>query len=402
MWFLVAIVLLIFPTFFHFILFMARIIINGINAKSGGGRSILTNLLSILGQRESLHSYIVLVPSMGGYAEFQRGHINIIACPTLSKQILLPFTATVALPHIISMLDGDLIFNLSDIPIPSEIPQIFLFDWPYAAYPESIAWHKGSMHDRVKRQVKYILYQRYIKHIDVLIAQGPAIAKRLSDLYGIYDIPIVPNAVSVDNLSDTLYADKHLGSGYKFLCLSHYYSHKNIEIFIDLAKIIRTKALDWKIIITIDRGQGKGASQLLEDIKKHDLTDIIINIGAIPMAEVPSLYRQCDALLLPTLLESFSGTYVEAMHHSKPIFTSGYEFAHDVCGNAAWYFDPLDVRDIFRVISAALDDPDALNQKISNGRKRLSSMLSWDQAFCGYMKIIDEVLCKARQGKIKV
>jgi glycosyltransferase involved in cell wall biosynthesis len=112
------------------------------------------------------------------------------------------------------------------------------------------------------------------------------------------------------------------------------------------------------------------------------------------MADVPSLYRQVDALLLPTLLESFSGTYVEAMFHGKPIFTSNYEFATDVCQGAALYFDPLDVLDIFQCIRLATDNPNLIVQKIVAGKDRLRSMLNWNQAFDAYMAIINGMLKK--------
>ena len=51
-------------------------------------------------------------------------------------------------------------------------------------------------------------------------------------------------------------------------------------------------------------------------------------------------------MILPTLLESFSATYIEAMFHGKTILTSDLDFARDVCGEAAFYFDPLNPQSI--------------------------------------------------------
>jgi hypothetical protein len=51
------------------------------------------------------------------------------------------------------------------------------------------------------------------------------------------------------------------------------------------------------------------------------------------MSDVPKWYKATQALLLPTLLESFSGTYIEAMHFERPIFTSNLDFAKEVCEN---------------------------------------------------------------------
>ena len=71
------------------------------------------------------------------------------------------------------------------------------------------------------------------------------------------------------------------------------------------------------------------------------------------MEHVPILYKQVDGMIMPTLLESFSATYIDSMALGVPIFTSDRDFARDVCGDAAWYFDPLNAESIFEVISNA-------------------------------------------------
>ncbi len=373
---------------------MAHILVNGISAKSGGGRSILTNFLTVLKSRKPHHKFTVVVSSVSGYEKFIGENINIISYPILSKQALLPFTNAFVLPGLARKLSCDLVFNPADLPIPTDLPQLFLFDWPYAAYPESVAWRRGGLMDIAKRRFKYYLFRKYLKFIDVMIAQGPALRERLVRLYGFEAIPVVPNAVSIDNIMSSGGRDFCLSGGFKLLCLSHYYSHKNLESFMDLGELIRVNQLDWRIVITIHPDQGHGAGRLLNEICKRGLADIICNVGPVSMADVPSLYRQVDALLLPTLLESFSGTYVEAMFHGKPIFTSNYEFATDVCQGAALYFDPLDVLDMFQCIRLATDNPNLIVQKIVAGKDRLRSMLNWNQAFDAYMAIINGMLKK--------
>ncbi len=49
---------------------------------------------------------------------------------------------------------------------------------------------------------------------------------------------------------------------------------------------------------------------------------------------------------MPTLLECFSASYLEAMYMKKIIFTSDLPFAHTVCKDAAFYFAPHDVENI--------------------------------------------------------
>jgi glycosyltransferase involved in cell wall biosynthesis len=375
---------------------MAHVVINGISAKSGGGKSILTNFLSVLEAQKSAHRFTVLVPDAALYNEFRSENISVRELPVMSKQLLIALASSWYIPVLIQRLGCDLIFNLADIPVRTTKPQIFLFDWSYAAYPESIAWHRSSRMDTLRRRFKYYFFNRYLRYVDVLIAQGPAIGKRLCDLYGINRIPVIPNAVSLDNLNSPGYMDFRLGDGYKLLCLSQYYSHKNLEILVELAEHIRQTNKNWKIILTIHPNQGAGARALLQDIARRNLSENIVNIGPVEMKDVPSLYRQCDALVLPTLLESFSGTYVEAMFHQKPIFTSNYEFAMDVCKDAAWYFDPLDVSDIVKCIQSAVDNPHIVKTKLETGKNLLDSMSTWEQATTSFLDQIDNLLKEAQ------
>ena len=80
---------------------------------------------------------------------------------------------------------------------------------------------------------------------------------------------------------------------------------------------------------------------------------------------------------MPTLLESFSGTYVEAMYHQIPIFTSDIDFAHDVCKEAAFYFDPLDSNSILSTLENGFQD--GIEDKIIKGLKILNDFLSWNE-----------------------
>ena len=106
------------------------------------------------------------------------------------------------------------------------------------------------------------------------------------------------------------------------------------------------------------------------------------------MDNVPALYTQCDGLLMPTLLESFSGTYVEAMYHGIPIFTSDFDFAKVVCGNAAKYFNPFDVSDIiFQLNSVYTNNREKINLK-KEANARLSSFSTWQEAYIQYQNVI--------------
>lgn len=372
---------------------MANIFINGLNSKTGGGKSILHNYLSLISKNNSTNYFFILTPNRDAYAKYSSENITIIDIQYFYKIILLyPILNRFVLPYLIKKLKIDLIFNLADIIIPTDVKQIFVFDWAYAVYPKSIVWRRMDTKSLLTRKIKLFFFKRYLHQANIILAQSPTMKQRLKSLYGLNNVEIVPNAVSLENLSGGAPFDFKLPKErIKLLYLTHYYPHKNLEIFLPLAKKIQDHDLPYCIIITIDGTQHKKAASFLQNIKSLDLENVIINVNSVSMKRVPSLYKQCDALLMPTLLESFSGTYVEAMYHGIPIFTSDIDFATDVCDDAAIYFDPLDVNSILDSIIHTFDNKTILLQKIKNGKKRLGTFLSWEQAYNRYQYFLDKL-----------
>jgi glycosyltransferase involved in cell wall biosynthesis len=283
----------------------------------------------------------------------------------------------------------DVVLNFSDIPIRTKVRQIFLFDWPYAAHPESIAWLRSRFSERIFRKVKLWYFEKNLQFIGTCVVQTKTIGDRLKTIYGIDNLALVPNAVDKQSLVANSVSNFNFGGSRKLLCFSRYYSHKNIEVLLDVAELIRAEAADFKIVLTIEPSQGAGARALLREVEERGLGGVVLNIGAVGSRDIPALYASVDGLLLPTLLESFSGTYVEAMFFRVPIFTSDLPFARDACGDCAFYFDPAIPADIFQCISRAFSDEDEIARKVAIASRRLALAPTWKDNFREFVRLID-------------
>lgn len=155
------------------------------------------------------------------------------------------------------------------------------------------------------------------------------------------------------------------------LCLTRYYPHKNLEIIVETFARYRDLLLDVVCVLPINRDQGKGASTLIDRIRTEGLEDQILCIGETEQERLGEFYFVADAMILPTLLESFSGTYLEAMQLDTPILTSDRGFAREVCGDAAVYIDPLSVDRVKDGILKLKDDPALRKELISKGHERM-------------------------------
>lgn len=81
------------------------------------------------------------------------------------------------------------------------------------------------------------------------------------------------------------------------------------------------------------------------------------------------LYRGAYTLVFPSLYEGFGLPPVEAMHFGCPVITSNVSCLPEICGDAALYVDPYDVKDIKQKIETLLGDRTLRDQLVETGKQ---------------------------------
>jgi len=195
-----------------------------------------------------------------------------------------------------------------------------------------------------------------LRSTSLLFCQTEIAKKRLRATYGEdVRIEICPNQLSRYVLppdgSEKIPTNLRAYEGkFKLLVLTRYYPHKNLEVIVEVFWRFRHELRDVMAILTVCPDESLKAKKFFEKVHALGLDEQIVSVGALKQEELAAFYMHTDALFLPTLLESYSGTYVEAMSYGRPILTSDLDFARSVCGDAALYFDPNNVDDILEKI----------------------------------------------------
>ena len=190
-----------------------------------------------------------------------------------------------------------------DIPVRTNKYQIMLFDWPYTIIKIKV-WKLMSNKSFFSRKIKLFFFKLLLKYVNLMLAQTDVAKKRLYRFYKLKNIEIFPNSVAIDHFKNNKITIDRLSSKFNLLCLSAYYTHKNLEIFIKLGRHIKQQNIDAEIFLTIDKNKVK-EQKLLHNLEESNLQGVITNLGSIKLKDVPSLYQSVDGLILPTLLESF-------------------------------------------------------------------------------------------------
>lgn len=347
----------------------------------GGGMHGGKNLLRAIGQEAPQHSYLLTVPTDRGYEDI---------CATIPDCQLLKFAVStpiwkrlwqenVFIDRKVREFDPDVILGLSHLFIrrPGR-PQAMIFRDSHRLYP----WrHFGPMtwKEKIRQGLREIYFRQGLAACDMVFCQTEIMRRRLREHRNyLKPIELCPNAVSFNGISSTALKPpaciKKLKGKFKLFFLAQRFRHKNHESVLEMFLRYRRELEGCAVIFTIDRRHGFGATDLLDRIKKERLSDCIINVGPIPQSHIARYYLNCNALLLPTLLESFSSTYIEAMYFGTPILTSDLDFARAICGKAALYFDPWDTASMKNAI-LQLKKNDLLCQQLADsGRERLTQI----------------------------
>lgn len=359
-----------------------NILINCSNLRFGGGITVGFNIIKYYKENFSKHTIFLVAPERCGYEQFNGCNTELIILPAkYNRSLFKAYLNYFLLPQYVKRFQADFLISLGNIAIPVEKPQILLIMFPYLAYPESEVWNRLSPFAKFKKNRIVKTIKRNAKYADVIFVQTDTMKQRLSKQLPLLKkrIKIIPCAVSfTSKISTKKETPIKNSNGISLLLLSKYYIHKNFEILIPLAKKILERNLTITITITLNEEENKGSALFLEKIRNNNLAGIIKNVGNIKLEDIPATYAAHDGLILPTLLESFSGTYIESFYFTKPIFTSDLDFARDSCKNAAFFFDPLDADNILKTIIDAFKNPGLIQQKVSLGKQYLNEYKTWD------------------------
>jgi glycosyltransferase involved in cell wall biosynthesis len=116
--------------------------------------------------------------------------------------------------------------------------------------------------------------------------------------------------------------------------------------------------------------------QIKAQVERAGLQDAVIFTGYATDGELATLYQQAEAYVFPSLCEGFGLPGLEAMAYGTPVLAARASSLPEVLGEAADYFDPLDVADMTRALDELLANPARQQQLRGAGPARVKEF-SW-------------------------
>ena len=362
-----------------------HIVVNACTLRVAGGLSIGINFLRSFTEIDSKHRITAFVPPGIGYESLQSEKLEIIPIPiNLQKAQNRLSLDHFWLPKQIKNIKPDLIFSMGNIALPiKDIPQAVFLHWPYAVYPEGPFWDQMPFIPKFLRKIRVWQFRWYHQYAGLTFVQGQHMKTRLLQYYPVKEnqVVVIPSAIDsrLDDQASPLFnlqknGVKKMVLGY----ISRYYSHKNFEILLQAAKILKERKTEACIVITLEKSHGKESADFLTKLETENLSEYLVNIGQVSFQSVSGFYNSIDTLVFPSLLETFGLPQVEAMKFGKPVLVSDLDFAHEINQEAGIYFDPQNPEDLADKIKYLVENPDVLKDLHEKSKARFKSFKNWN------------------------
>lgn len=251
----------------------------------------------------------------------------------------------------------DLYWEPSVIPKPtvkSKRMAVTVHDLSLRFFPQ---WHTK---DNVQQFNKD--FYKYINNADIVICDSLKVRQEIISELHIADDRVKAIHLGVDHDNFKIYGRKTLEEASKKLNLPEkfIFFSGSLEPRKNLVRLIQAYCSlpndlkeEYKLIITGHSGWNNSEINTLIEREKNNIR----HMGYLDISILPMVYNLASIFAYPSLYEGFGMPPLEAMACGVPVLASDTSCIPEVCGQAAYYVDPMSVESIREgIIRLAKDD----------------------------------------------
>ena len=129
------------------------------------------------------------------------------------------------------------------------------------------------------------------------------------------------------------------------------YVHKMYQILPRVAlEMTRNGFTSFKFILTLSHSSSI-YKRTISEAKRLGVSGFISSIGSYSYGEISSIYNSVDLVFVPSVIETFSALYFEALCFNKLLVCADRQHARDVCGDSAIYVNPFDTMHVAQTLT---------------------------------------------------
>jgi len=151
--------------------------------------------------------------------------------------------------------------------------------------------------------------------------------------------------------------------------------HKNLKRLIEAHQLLLNN--NPELYLTLSGKIDNNYLRIKKWVNKKKFNKIIFT-DFLEDSELKWMYQNTRAYVFPSLSEGFGLPGLEAMVHGAPVVSSDATCLPEIYGDAARYFNPLDVSDMYEKINKVINDQELRERLIKKGYIQ-SKKYSWEK-----------------------
>jgi O-antigen biosynthesis alpha-1,2-mannosyltransferase len=351
----------------------------------GGVKNYTNYLLEELFSLNSSHEF-VLIYSNSKFTGTYKGYPNVreVAVNIHSRFLW----DQIGIPWIQKREKLDVIYNPKySIPLVTNCPTVFVchgLDWYL------MPW--GSK--KIDQLIHKYLFPQYASKATSIIAVSETTKQHLMDLlnvdrgkiYTIYEGMHESFRKEIDK--DTLEKSRVKNNLPKrfFLFAGQIYPPKNFGRILQAYAKVGPKQNIHLVATGEHRWLCKDELKLIE---KLGISKWVVRPGWVDNDLLVQIYKMAEALVIPSLYESFCTPIAEAMAAGCPVITSNRFGTQEVAGDAAILVNPENIDDITNAVQSIITNTDFRKELIRKGHER-SKQYSWKKAAAETLEVLEQ------------
>ncbi|MBI2268263.1 MAG: glycosyltransferase family 4 protein [Candidatus Blackburnbacteria bacterium] len=269
-----------------------------------------------------------------------------------------------------------------------------------------ILWHHTKDHTATTLSAPVYL----VKHLGYRLVVRNAVTRARNiivpsnvvkkDLVRQFDLPKNKVVVTHEGVTNAVLSMKYIESSALvrygiekpyLLYVGNLYPHKNIEMLVPALKRYHDSNHDIKLVVVSGRDIFKENSEKI--IHKEKMEGNVKILHKVNDEDLAILYKNAVAFVFPTLSEGFGLPGLEAMNCGTPVLCSSIPVLKEIYGDAALYFDPLDVNDIADKIMRIFADGELRRCLVRLGKQQVKKY-SWRKMASATLAVYKGVLAQ--------
>ena len=378
-----------------------KILVNTISTKkhSGGAYQIAYNfLVKTLEHKEVDWVYVVSADLDEIMPETMKKQENYYVFPTQPDFKHSYKRVKKELADLEKQLKPDVVYSIT---APSyftfQTTEVMRFTMPWVTHPNKYSWSVLSWKEKLKMCLYCWNQRRMMRKAQYFVTQTETTKQGIVRITGVPE----KNVCVVNNVLPAIF--KALpnsplpqdGNWIDIACVGNTSAHKNLDIIPAVLAELRNQGVE-NVRFHVTIPPGAVWNKMQKKLERLGMKDRVVTHGRCSQIELADLYRHCQLCFLPTLLEVFSASTVEAMHFHLPIVATDFDFNREVLDDACLYYEPKNAKEAALRIKEYIDNP-ALQQEMKDKMpKRLAMFSDYDKHF----NDIKDFLMRVGEGRV--